>query len=108
MKLFLGYLDDEPVASSELFLTGRIAGYSVCTRRACRERGIGSALTWTALDDARRRGIPTVVLESSDRETGMYTRLGCNACCNFAESLRAEVDSLPAGLSSQASGTEWI
>ena len=109
MKLFLGYLDDEPVASSELFLTGRIAGlYSVCTRRACRERGIGSALTWTALDDARRRGIPTAVLQSSDRERGMYTRLGFNACCNFADSLRAEIDSLPAGLSFQASGTEWI
>jgi ribosomal protein S18 acetylase RimI-like enzyme len=88
MKLFLGYLDDEPVASSELFLTGRIAGlYSVCTRRACRERGIGSALTWTAWDDARRRGIHG---------------------CNFGDSLRAEIDSLPAGLSSQASGTEWI
>jgi ribosomal protein S18 acetylase RimI-like enzyme len=86
MKLFVGYLDDEPVASSELFLTGRIAGlYSVCTRRECRERGIGSALTWTALDDARRRGIPTAVLQSSDQARGMYTRLGFNACCNFAE-----------------------
>ena len=42
MKLFLGSRDDEPVASSELFLTGRVAGlYSVCTRTACRERGIG-------------------------------------------------------------------
>ncbi len=38
MKLFVGYLDDEAVASSELFLPGRIAGlYSVCTRRECRE-----------------------------------------------------------------------
>jgi ribosomal protein S18 acetylase RimI-like enzyme len=86
MKLFVGYLDDEAVASSELFFTGRIAGlYSVCTRRACRERGIGSALTWTALDDARRRGIPTAVLQSSDQGRAMYTRLGFNACCNFAE-----------------------
>jgi ribosomal protein S18 acetylase RimI-like enzyme len=86
MKLFVGYLDDEPVASSELFLTGRIAGlYSVCTRRECRERGIGSALTWTALDDARRRGIPTAVLQSSDQGRGMYTRLGFNGCCAFAE-----------------------
>jgi ribosomal protein S18 acetylase RimI-like enzyme len=79
MKLFLGYLDDEPVATStsELFLTGRIAGlYSVCTRRACRGRGIGSALTWTALDDARKRGIPTAVLQSSDRGRGMYAGLG--------------------------------
>jgi len=86
MRLFVGYLDDEPVASSELFLTGRIAGlYSVCTRGECRERGIGSALTWTALDDARRRGIPTAVLQSLDQGRGMYTRLGFNACCNFAE-----------------------
>jgi predicted N-acetyltransferase YhbS len=57
----------------------------VCTRRECRERGIGSALTWTALDDARRRGIPTAVLQSSDQGKGMYTRLGFSACCNFAE-----------------------
>jgi hypothetical protein len=52
MKLFVGYRDDEAVASSELFLTGRIAGlYSVGTPRGYRERDIGSALTWTALDD---------------------------------------------------------
>lgn len=86
MKLFVGYLDDEPVASSELFLSGRTAGlYSVSTRREYRERGIGSTLTWTALDDARRRGIPTAVLESSGQGRGMYTRLGFNACCHFAE-----------------------
>jgi ribosomal protein S18 acetylase RimI-like enzyme len=55
MKLFVGYLDDQPVASSELFLPGRTAGlYFVCTRTECRERGIGSALTGTALDGARR------------------------------------------------------
>jgi hypothetical protein len=98
MKLFLGSLDDEPVASRELFLAGRIAGlHSVCTRTVCRERGIGSALTWTAWDDARRRGIPTAVLQSSDRGRGMHTRLGFNADCNVADSLRAEIDSLPAG-----------
>jgi len=34
MKLFVGYLDDEPVASSELFLSVRIAGlYSVCIEK---------------------------------------------------------------------------
>jgi hypothetical protein len=27
---------------------------------------------------------------------GMYTRLGFNACCNFVEFARAEIDSLPA------------
>jgi Acetyltransferase (GNAT) family len=73
MKLFVGYLDDDPVASSELFLSGRIAGlYSVCTRRECRGRGIGSTLTWVALDYARCRGIPTAVLQSSNDGQGLY------------------------------------
>jgi ribosomal protein S18 acetylase RimI-like enzyme len=82
MKLFVGCVDDETVASSELFLTGRIAGlYTVCTRRKCRARGIGSGLTWMALDDARRGGIATPVLQSSDQGRGVYTRLGFNACC---------------------------
>ena len=86
MKLFVGYLDDEPVASSELFLSGRIAGlYSVCTRRECRGRGIGSALTWVALDYARCRGIPTAVLQSSNDGKGLYTRLGFSVYCDFAE-----------------------
>lgn len=86
MKLFVGYLDDEPVASGELFLTRRIAGlYSMCTRKECRGRGIGSALTWTILKDARKRGISTAVLQSSDQAKGIYTRLGFNACCDFAE-----------------------
>jgi ribosomal protein S18 acetylase RimI-like enzyme len=86
MKLFVGYLDDEPVASSELFLSGRIAGlYSVCTRRDCRGRGISSALTLVALDYARCRGIPTAVLQSSDDGKGLYTRLGFSAYCDFAE-----------------------
>jgi ribosomal protein S18 acetylase RimI-like enzyme len=86
MKLFVGYLNDEPVASSELFLSGKIAGlYSVCTRREQRGRGIGSALTWGALDFARCRGIPTAVLQSSKDGKGLYTRLGFSAYCDFAE-----------------------
>ena len=53
---------------------------------------------WAALDDARRRGIPTAVLESSDQgrsdkgrsdqgrsDQGRHTRLGFNACRRFVE-----------------------
>jgi len=86
MKLFVGYLDDEPVASSEVFLSGRIAGlYSVCTRRERRGRGIGSALTRVALDHARCSGTLTAVLQSSGAARGLYTRLGFRAFCGFAE-----------------------
>lgn len=90
MTLFVGYLDGDPVASGELFLTGKIAGlYSVCTRKRCRGRGIGSALSWTVLDDARKRGISTAVLQSSDQGKGLYSRLGFKACCEFAEFTQA-------------------
>jgi predicted N-acetyltransferase YhbS len=48
-------------------------------------RGIGSALTWVALDYARCRGIPTAVLQSSNDGKGLYTRLGFSSYCDFAE-----------------------
>jgi hypothetical protein len=74
MKLFVGYLDEEPVATGELFLNRRITGlYSVCTKEERRRRRIGSALTWVALDQARCRGIPTAVLPFSDNGKRLYT-----------------------------------
>ena len=43
---FVGYGDDEPAASGELSLTGRIAGlYSVCNVKTVSGASIGSALT---------------------------------------------------------------
>lgn len=86
MKLFVGYLDDDAVASSEVFLSGRIAGlYCVCTRRECRGRGIGSALSWVGLDHPRCSGASTAVLQSSDDGKGLYARLGFHTFCDFAE-----------------------
>jgi ribosomal protein S18 acetylase RimI-like enzyme len=86
MILFLGYIKGEPVATSELFLAGEVAGlYAVATRREFRGRGIGSALTWTACDEARSRGISTAVLQSSAAGKGLYTRLGFRPLCQFTE-----------------------
>jgi ribosomal protein S18 acetylase RimI-like enzyme len=86
MILFVGYLDGEPVSTSELFIGGGVAGlYAVATRREFRGRGIGSALTWAAAEDARRRGISTAVLQSSDDGKGIYARLGFRPCCQFTE-----------------------
>jgi ribosomal protein S18 acetylase RimI-like enzyme len=86
MEFFVGYLDDQPVATSELFIGGGVAGlYSVATRKDFRRRGIGSALTWAAADHARRQGVSTMVLQSSDAGKGVYARLGFRACCHFAE-----------------------
>jgi ribosomal protein S18 acetylase RimI-like enzyme len=86
MKLFVGYLDGEPVAGCELFVSGGTAGlYSVCTRREFRRGGIGSVMVWVAADHARSQGIATVVLQSTNGAKGVYAGLGFNACGNFAE-----------------------
>jgi len=87
--LFVGSLDGVPVSCSELFVDSTFGGaagvYSVATKSAFRGRGFGSALTWAALDEARRQGISTVVLQSSEDGKGIYTRLGFTPCCRLAE-----------------------
>ncbi|MGA8220588.1 MAG: GNAT family N-acetyltransferase [Candidatus Acidiferrales bacterium] len=89
MILFVGAFEGVPVSCSELFIDrshGGVAGlYSIATRREFRRRGIGSALTWAAADEARRQGLSTVVLQSSDAGKGVYARLGFKPCCHFTE-----------------------
>ena len=89
MILFVGYLGGAPVSCSELFMDrvpGGFAGvYSVATRREYRNRGIGSAVTWAALNEVRRQGFSTAVLQSSEAGRGAYTRLGFTPCCHFTE-----------------------
>jgi len=86
MKLFVGYLDGQPVATSEQYIGGGVAGlYSVATKKQFRRRGLGSALAWAAADHARRQDLSTMVLQSSDAGKGAYARLGFRACCHFAE-----------------------
>jgi hypothetical protein len=67
----------------------------VCTRRECREPGIGSALTWTALADARKLE-PTAVLQSSDQGRVCTLAWDSMLAATSPNSLRAELDSLPA------------
>jgi ribosomal protein S18 acetylase RimI-like enzyme len=89
MILFVGYLDGAPVSVSELYIDrdpGGVAGlYSVATKKEFRGRGIGTALTWAAVNEARRQGYATAVLQASDAGQGVYTRLGFNLCCQFTE-----------------------
>ena len=77
--VFIGYLAGEPVATSMLATTPdvQLAGvYSVATRQAHRGRGLGTALTWAAVLEARAQGYDTVVLEPSPMGAPMYRRMG--------------------------------
>jgi ribosomal protein S18 acetylase RimI-like enzyme len=86
MRLLVGYLDGQPVSTSEVFIGAEVAGiYSVATKREFRRRGLGSALTWAAAEEAKRMGIPIVVLQSSDAGKGVYARLGFQPAVHFME-----------------------
>ena len=86
MRIFTGYLDDQPVATSEVFLGSEVAGlYAVGTKKKFRGRGIGSALSWAAADHARHQGIAAMVLQASEAGRRVYSRLGFREFCRFAE-----------------------
>lgn len=88
--VFVGYLGDEPVATSLLATTPsvRLAGvYSVATRPAHRGRGFGSALTGAALVAARAQGFQTAVLEPSPMGAAMYRRMGFEPLGTYLEAV---------------------
>lgn len=86
MRFFVAWIGDEPAAVSELFLGGRVAGvHMVATADRFRRRGLGMALTWTALEEGRREGMTTGVLQASPEGQPVYERLGFEPCGRFVE-----------------------
>jgi GNAT superfamily N-acetyltransferase len=81
---YLGYLDDLPVATASVFLGAGVAGvYFVMTAPEVRRRGIGGAITHTALREARDSGFQYAVLGSSPAGRSVYARLGFRELCTI-------------------------
>lgn len=86
MQLFVGYVDDTPAATSELFLGGGVAGlHMVSTRREFQRRGYGHAMVAAALSAGRAAGMSEAVLLASTEARSLYERLGFSGCCEFVE-----------------------
>jgi GNAT superfamily N-acetyltransferase len=75
-RLYLGWLDGEPVATAEGARAERtVALFNIMTREPYRGRRIGSWMTWQPLHDARAAGCDPGVLPAAEG-VGLYRRLG--------------------------------
>jgi ribosomal protein S18 acetylase RimI-like enzyme len=93
--LYVGYLDDWPVAAAELTVAGGVVGlYGISTLREYRRRGIGGAMTQQPLLDAKAAGYRVAVLQASPEGTRVYERIGFQPMGHFVEfkPLSGEID----------------
>ena len=75
--LFVGYVDDAPVAHSMGFVHEGVVGiYNVGTREGFRRRGYGWAMTEAALAAGAQTGCTMGILQSSRMGLGMYEAHG--------------------------------
>ena len=77
VQLFVGRLDGKPVGTSIAIRSPDASGiYNVGTLPRARRRGVGSAVTWAAIEAGRAWGYDTVVLQSSAMGLSMYSAMG--------------------------------
>jgi GNAT superfamily N-acetyltransferase len=82
LRLYLGTLDGEPVATSALFFAAGVAYIGrIVTVHAFRQRGIGTAITLHTMLEACRAGYRIAVLNASSMGINIYRRLGFKECC---------------------------
>jgi GNAT superfamily N-acetyltransferase len=76
-RTYLALLNDQPVATSQLFLSAGVAGiYNVTCIPEARGQGIGAAITLTPLLQAREMGYRISILQASQLGYRVYRRLG--------------------------------
>jgi predicted acetyltransferase len=86
LRLYVGYLGADPVATAELAIGGAVVGlYGVSTRAAHRRCGYGTALTAYSLREGRAAGFRTAILQAVPDGVGVYRRLGFEAFGEFVE-----------------------
>ena len=84
VQLVIAYLDGRPVGTSLAIRSGHVAGvYAVGTVPSARRRGVGTAVTWAAVDGARSWGCEAIVLQSSEMGFPMYLAMGFSTVVRY-------------------------
>ncbi|HJR93934.1 MAG TPA: GNAT family N-acetyltransferase [Gaiellaceae bacterium] len=85
VRLFTGRLDGRPVGYSIAIRSGDMSGvYAVGVARVARRRGVGTALTWAAVDAGRGWGCEAVTLQSTEMAISMYEAMGFRTAVSYA------------------------
>jgi len=83
-KFYLAFLNGEPVATSMLLLSNKIASIDmVATLKEHRGMGIGTAMTLMPLLYARDNGYKIGVLQASQAGEPIYRKIGFEEYCRF-------------------------
>jgi predicted GNAT family acetyltransferase/ABC-type transporter Mla MlaB component len=84
VTMFVGYYQNQPAASSTLFVSNDIAGiYHVATMPAFRKKGIGRSITLAPLIQAREMGARFAVLQATSLGKSVYSSLGFIEYCTM-------------------------
>jgi len=86
LRHYLASVDGEPVGTSSIFFGAGVAGiYDVSTLPAHRRKGIGAAITRSAMTIAREDGYRMAILHSSALGNRVYQSLGFKECCRIGQ-----------------------
>jgi GNAT superfamily N-acetyltransferase len=81
---YLGYYNGEPVSSSQIYFGDKVARLNfVSTMPRARGKGIGSAISLAALNEAKDHSYSVAVLYATDMGYPIYKRLGFQDICKI-------------------------